>query len=282
LSSASLLPALLLAQTPAMEPAPVAPVATAPAPVAETLPEPAPAAVAPAVLPDAPPAPAPAARPGYQEGEGDPMEGFNRRMFRIHDGIDRALFRPLAMGYKTAVPKPARDGLRNVIGNLTEPIVFLNYLLQFKFGKAAETLARFTLNSTVGVGGLIDVANDEGIDLPHRHNGLGNTLAYYGVKSGPYLFLPFIGPTTLRDILSTPVDGSVLPVAVGYPFDRLDYQLSSGLVSGLGERVEADAELKSLFATAVDPYATLRSVWLQDRTAEIAALKGKTADPLDS
>ena len=206
-------------------------------------------------------------------------------MFNAHQKFDSAVLRPVALGYKHAVPRAVRAGVHNALSNLTEPIVFLNFLLQFKLGKAAETLARFVVNSTIGLGGLIDVARTRGIDLPHRPNGFGDTLGFYGVGPGPYLFLPFVGPTDLRDFLGGQGDALVLPLAVGKPFDRLEYQIPKAVVSGLDQRVEADADLEALFASAVDPYATLRSVYLQDRAGEIAALKGQAAaapSPIDT
>ena len=160
-----------------------------------------------------------------RHAKGDPLEGVNRRFYRSQEKFDRAFFRPAALGYKHAVPAPVRSGLRNFFSNLGEPIVFLNYLLQLKPGKAAETLTRFAINSTIGLGGVIDLAKQPSIRLPHRPNGLGNTLGYYGVKPGPYLFLPFVGPTTLRDLLGGQADGLVLPLAVGSPFDRIEYQI---------------------------------------------------------
>ncbi len=217
----------------------------------------------------------PTSRPKPRHARGDPLEGFNRGMFGIHQTLDKAIYRPVAMGYKHIVPKPARSGLRNFFTNLTEPIVFLNYLLQLKPGKAAETFARFGINSTLGLAGFFDIAKREDFKLPHRDNGFGSTLARYGVGPGPYLFLPFLGPSTLRDFVGTPVDGAVLPVAIGVPFDRAEYQLASGLLIGLDRRAEADPELRALFAGAVDPYATLRSAFLQSRAAEVAELRGR-------
>ena len=234
--------------------------------------------------PLADPATAPADAPVVVDGKtpGDPYEKFNRSNFRRHQKFDRALLRPAAMGYKQAVPKPARDGIRNLFSNIGEPLVFLNYLLQLKFGKAVETLTRFTINSTLGFGGLLDLAKTPGIRLPHRPNGLGDTLGFYGVKPGPYLFLPFVGPTTVRDLLGGQAEGLVLPLAVGKPFDQLYYQIPRGVLTGLDRRAEADAELRALFDGAVDPYATLRSVYLQDRQGEIDALKGRGRRTVDT
>ena len=199
-------------------------------------------------------------------------------MFGLHQALDKSIYRPVAMGYQHVVPKPVRSGLRNFFSNLTEPVVFLNYLLQFKFGKAAETLVRFTVNSTLGVGGFFDIAKTKEFNLPHRNNSFGDTLAYYGVGPGPYLFLPLVGPTTLRDVLGGPLDGAVLPLAVGKPFTDWRYQFSSGAITGLDLRAESDPELRALFGGAVDPYATLRSVWLQNRAAEVAGLRHHRVD----
>jgi phospholipid-binding lipoprotein MlaA len=235
--------------------------------------------------PLADPANAPASETAVQvDGKtpGDPLEKFNRGMFRRHQKFDRAILRPAAMGYKHAVPKPARDGIRNVFSNIGEPLVFLNFLLQLKIGKAVETLTRFAINSTLGFGGLVDLAKTPGVALPHRPNGLGDTLGFYGVEPGPYLFLPFVGPTTLRDLIGGQAEGLVLPLAVGEPFDQLYYQLPRGVLTGLDRRAESDAELKALFDGAIDPYATLRSVYLQDRQGEIDHLKGRGARRVDA
>lgn len=295
-----LLPAVALIAAPAQDqqkvPPPPPPV-VAPAPVAGSDPVVAPVAP-PSPATDSPPTTSSAASPEFADplsdpetaspaaaseapfratavnpDQGDPLEGFNRAMFGLHQVLDKSIYRPLAMGYQHVVPKPARAGLRNFLGNLTEPVVFLNYLLQFKFGKAAETLARFTINSTLGIGGLFDVAKTKDFNLPHRNNSFGDTLAYYGVGPGPYLFLPLVGPTTLRDVLGGPLDGAVLPLAVAKPFADWRYQLSSGVIAGLDLRAESDPELRALFGGAVDPYATLRSVWLQNRAAEVEALR---------
>lgn len=240
----------------------------------------------PATTQPAAPAPAPAeAQPARTRTKGDPFEGFNRRMFAFNQKFDRAIFGPLALTTGKVIPKPVRSGIRNFLRNLGEPIVFLNDLLQLKPKRALQTLARFTINSTIGVGGLVDVAKSA--KLPHRGNSFGNTLAHYGVGPGPYLFLPLVGPTTLRDIGAQQLDRAVLPVAIGSPFNRLDWQLGTGVLAGIDQRITADDDLRALLGGAADPYATLRSVYLQNRKAEIEAIKGKAAattmfdDPLD-
>ena len=203
---------------------------------------------------------------------GDPLESFNRKSFRTQQGFDRRFYRPVAFAFKHVVPGPIRTALRHFFSNLGEPIVFLNYVLQLKPGKAIETATRFAINSTLGLAGTVDVAKGPAIRLPHRPNGLGDTLGYYGVKPGPYLFLPFVGPTTLRDLFGNAADGAILAPTVGTPFDKLYYQLPRAVLPGLDQRVEADSDLHALMVGAVDPYATLRSVYLQDRASEIRQL----------
>lgn len=236
--------------------------------------------------------PAPSAAPvetakSIGHAPGDPLEGFNRHMFAIHQKVDRAVFRPVALGYRHVVPKPVRSGFRNFFHNLGEPLVFLNDLLQFKPGRAARTLTRFLINSSIGIGGIMDVAKTRNVGLPHHPNGFGDTLGYYGVGPGPYIFLPLVGPSTLRDFVGGQSEGFVLPLAVGTPFDRWQFQMTRAVVNGLDTRAEADADFKALLDSAVDPYATLRSVYLQDRVAEIQGLHSgggtttTTGSPLD-
>ncbi|OYY91861.1 MAG: hypothetical protein B7Y45_01780 [Sphingomonas sp. 28-66-16] len=201
-------------------------------------------------------------------------------MFSVQQSFDRALFRPAALGYRKLFPKALRTILRHGLSNLTEPFVFLNDLLQLRPKRAAKTLARFVINSSIGIGGLLDVA--KAAKLPHRNNGFGNTLAHYGVGPGPYLFLPLIGPTTLRDFIADQSENFVPPIVIGrplYPFYKIEYQAPRLVIGGLDLRAESDEELTTIMASAVDPYATLRSVYLQNRAAEIAENEGKKASP---
>lgn len=220
-------------------------------------------------------APAPSSSPPpRQHAKGDPLEGFNRDLFSVHTALDKALFRPLALGAGKVVPKPVRSGLNNFLRNLSEPIVLLNDLLQLRFKKAGRTFTRFFVNSTLGIGGLIDLAKKEGV--PREPNGFGNTLAKYGVGPGPYLFLPLVGPTNFRDLAGGQADGLVLPLAVGKPFSRIEYIAGRTLILGIEQRRELDREYQALIDGAADPYATFRSVFLQNRAAEVAALRGKS------
>ncbi len=205
---------------------------------------------------------------------GDPLANINATSFEITQSVDRAFVEPIAAVYRDDFPKPLRKGLKNFFRNLLEPVVFLNYLLQLKPGKAFETLGRFAVNSTLGLAGLVDVAKNEPFNLPYRRNGFANTLGYYGVGPGPFLVLPLIGATTLRDLMGGLLDQSVLPVAVGKPFSSLKYSIPAYTVNSLEFRIEFDERLVAINA-ADDPYTALREIYLCQREADIAALKNR-------
>ncbi|MBD2843102.1 MlaA family lipoprotein [Erythrobacter rubeus] len=208
------------------------------------------------------------------ERERDPMGAVNETSYRITQQLDDVFVEPLAYGYRDGLPGPIRDGLGNVVRNLREPANFLNFLLQLKIGKAFETLGRFALNSTFGLAGLIDVAGMPGIGLPYRRNGFANTLGFYGVDTGAYLYLPITGATTVRDLIGSTLDQAVLPVAVGAPFNTFEYAAPYFVISNLEARLEVDEELERIEDT-VDPYAARRDTYLARREREIAALRGE-------
>lgn len=210
----------------------------------------------------------------------DPAEAINVEAFQLVQGADAALVAPVAEAYEEAVPSPVRKGIGNFLNNLLEPVVALNFLLQLKPGKAAETLGRFAINTTFGVGGLVDVAKTKPFNLPRRPNGFSNTLGFYGVKPGPYFFLPLIGPTTLRDMIGGGIDGLVYPIAIGQPFTQLHYTLPAGTLSSLNSRIANDCELRALNEDTSDPYAATRDYYLWRRQAQIDELKGKEPAPL--
>ena len=204
----------------------------------------------------------------------DPMVAVNEASFRITQQVDAVLVEPLADGYRSGLPGPLRDGLGNVVRNLREPANFLNFLLQGKIGKAAETLARFSINSTLGFGGLIDMAEKPGIGLPYRRNGFANTLGFYGVGGGPYLYVPIAGATNVRDLIGNTLDQTLLPFAVGKPFDTPEYGIPLFVVTNLDSRVALDEEIERLNET-VDPYGARRDIYLYRRARDIALLKGE-------
>ena len=245
----------------------------------------APATPSPAITAETPASPAPTPPPESDQNDivvtarhgappGDPLIGINGVSYEAVQAVDEAIIAPVAHGYEHGIPKPVRSGIHNFLNNLDEPIVFVNFLLQLKPGKAAETLGRFAINSTVGVGGLIDVAKKKPFNLPRRSNGLADTLGYYGVGPGPYFFLPLIGPTTLRDMAGRIVDLSLVPTVAGKPFNDPIFALGKGTISSLDERVENDEQIRKARESA-DPYTTSREYYLQKRREEIAALHSK-------
>lgn len=211
---------------------------------------------------------------GERSSKVDPMQAVNQASYDAVQAVDDAVIAPVAKVYEKGVPRPVRMGLRNFLRNLTEPIVALNFLLQLKPGKAAETVGRFAINTTIGVGGLIDVAKNKPFNLPYRRNGFAYTMGYYGIGPGPYMFLPLVGPTTLRDVVGLTLDRFLLPVAVGGPLRNPGYVYGSFVIRSLDERVAND-ELFKRIREETNPYASYRELYLKSRQAEIDALKGK-------
>jgi phospholipid-binding lipoprotein MlaA len=195
---------------------------------------------------------------------GDPLERMNRATYKFNDAIDRALLRPVATGYKKGVPRVVRTGISNVLSNLAFPTTIVNDLLQLKLKDAAIDLGRFVLNSTLGIGGLLDPATHFGI---RRNNeDFGQTLGRWGVPAGPYVVLPLIGPSTLRDAPSTLIDAQTdLRV-------QLDLESEERLALAGLSVVEARAGLLDIdqsIAEAYDPYAFVRDAWLQRREYKV-------------
>lgn len=197
---------------------------------------------------------------------GDPLERSNRRLFAFNEVLDRRVVRPAAVFVHHALPRPVRVATGNFLRNLGEPVVALNDGLQGRPGPAGEAVARFVMNSTVGVGGLADVATGAG--APHHDNGFALTLGRWGVGPGAYLYAPVLGPSTVRDSIGSVMDLATNPFGyVGLPAAAT---LAPGVTSGLETRARLDPDLKSLHAVSTDPYATLRSFYLQSQAAKVA------------
>ena len=208
----------------------------------------APAAQAPAV----PQAPDSAAR--------DPWEKLNRFFFVGNAVVDKVALRPVSIFYKRVTPRPARDGVHNVIDNLGEPVVIINHALQLKPKRTVAMIGRFALNSTVGIGGLFDVASRAG--LPEQSTDFGKTLGRYGVGDGPYLFL--IGPSTVRDSAGQLVDIFLDPFTYINYSGRTYFTASRAALQTVDARYRADPTLRYVEKTSTDPYAVLRSAYLQN------------------
>jgi phospholipid-binding lipoprotein MlaA len=207
----------------------------------------------------------------------DPFESFNRKGYAIHEFIDRIILRPAALTYEALIPKPIRTGLRQVISNMQEPGVMANDMLQGHPVRAAKTLGRFVANSTFGIGGLFDVAQYNG--MPHHDNGFSDTFGRYGAPAGPYLFVPLVGPKTIRDVIGGMVDITTDPFTWARFRQRTLIINTRTVVGGIDMRAEADQELKAIDAMSTDSYASLRSLYLQDRAAEVLDVTTGGAPP---
>jgi len=202
---------------------------------------------------------------GVRADDRDPFEGFNRGVYKFNDAADRYLLKPAAQGYVAAVPLPARTAFSNFLGNFEDIPIALNNLLQGKVSAAASDIGRVLLNSTRGVLGFVDVASDIGLE---KHNeDFGQTLGYWGMKPGPYLVLPLLGPSSLRDASALPVD--YLFSVREYAFESIPVRNS---VTGL-DLVNTRANLlgadQTLEEAALDKYSFLRNFYLQRRQSLI-------------
>ncbi len=204
----------------------------------------------------------------------DPYEGFNRKMFAFNNGVDKYALSPAATAYKTVTPEFARDRVTDFFRNIRNPVIFANDVLQGEPERAGTTFARFGINTTVGILGLWDPASRMGLE---RHNeDFGQTLAVWGVESGPYLVMPLLGPTTPRDLVGFGADRAMDPVAwVKFDDDwetNLAIRGGMGVVNGLNVRVRMDDQIDTLNAQP-EPYIALRRIYSSSRQAEI--LNGK-------
>jgi phospholipid-binding lipoprotein MlaA len=215
----------------------------------------------------------PEALAAYKEAN-DPLEPMNRYFFELNFAADELLFKPLAGWYYVGLPNFAQDGVRNVIRNVHSPVVLANDLFQGETDRAGVTVSRFLVNSTMGLGGLFDIASRMGLD--YHDEDFGQTLAVHGVGEGPYLMLPLLGPSNPRDAVGMAVDMLFDPLTYVGIFGGVD---NIGLGAALAEGVDTRARnLKTLDAIrkgSLDYYATIRSLYRQHRNDEIN--NGKSA-----
>ena len=191
----------------------------------------------------------------------DPLERYNRAMFSFNETMDRAILKPVAKGYDWLLPGILSTAVTNFFSNLDDIVVFANSLLQLKIQKAGETSARLVWNTTFGLLGLIDVASH--MDLPKQNEDFGQTLATWGVDSGPYFVLPFLGPSTVRDGLAVPVDWFLFdPI---FQDKELNVTLTALAIRYTDQRAGLLKAGDIIDATAPDKYAFLRDAYLQRR-----------------
>lgn len=190
----------------------------------------------------------------------DPLEGYNRAMYSFNDHADRIIIKPAAKVYNTVIPEPISHGVSNFFSNLNEITVILNDLLQLKFGQAFHDTGRFVLNSTVGIGGLFDVAGYAGYEK-HEED-FGQSLGVWGVGPGPYLVLPIFGPRDLRDTVGLVGDYFTDPVTY---IDDNGTRNAFRAVRAVDTRANLLKAEKVLDEAAIDEYTYVRDAYLQRR-----------------
>jgi phospholipid-binding lipoprotein MlaA len=204
-----------------------------------------------------------ASAPGRTTND-DPLQGFNRGVYKFNTVVDKATLKPVAKGYQKITPQWMRTGVSNFFSNLGEPWTVLNELFQGKPKAMGQQTGRFLINTVLGVGGFIDVASK--MNLPAQNEDFGQTLAVWGVPSGPYVVLPILGPSTIRDGLGR------VPDYFGHPLTYADvnWKVRTGLA--VTSAVSAREKLLSIEGTldkAYDKYGVLRDVWVQQREYQI-------------
>ncbi len=190
----------------------------------------------------------------------DPYENFNRRVFAFNMAVDRAFMRPIARVYDYILPWPAKQGAGNFFANIGSTSIVANELLQLHFSQAVAEMARIVINTTVGIGGLFDVASRLGLEQDTEDFGL--TLGVWGSRDTPYLVLPFLGPSTLRDAVGTPVDYLLFSIWPHIKSNTLRYSLTAGnLLQRRAKLLAGDEVIDQSF----DPYIFMRDAYLQRR-----------------
>ena len=234
---------------------PAAPVAAPPAPVEPV-----------AAAPSTTPLPTETAITPASSRE-DPLEGVNRRLYGLNLVLDRYLFRPVAVSYKRLLPKPVRKGIHNALRNWDEPGIAMNDVLQRRFSDAGRSAFRFGVNTTVGLAGFFDIASAQGVI--HHENGFALTLARYRVGNGAYLYLPFVGPTTARELFGAVVDIFTNPLNNVRHIKSSALEKVQTVVSVIDTRASLDDDLHDIAVTATDPYASIRSIYLQTLQSQV-------------
>jgi phospholipid-binding lipoprotein MlaA len=218
-----------------------------------------------------PPADDPDAVADFKETN-DPLEPMNRVFYDVNDALDTVLLRPLAVAYHHVVPDPVRNGVHNALDNLSSPVALADDMLSGKSRRAGDTMMRFLINSTVGVGGIFEVA--DGWGYPAHETDFGMAMASWGIPPGPFLYLPMLGPTDPRDATGFGVDIALDPltwVGTGQTVSILDWTRFGVSVVDARERVLEPMD--QIEKTALDPYGTFRSLYRQHRQGQIDKMR---------
>lgn len=216
----------------------------------------------------------PAARAAFEEAN-DPLEPMNRAIFDVNMTIDKAVLKPVAVGYRDVVHSDIRNSIRNFFNNVASPVIFINDVLQGEASRASDTAVRFFVNSTAGMLGFFDVAAEYGLE---RHSeDFGQTLAVWGVDDGPYIMLPLYGPSNVRDTVGRVASSFMNPFTYWASNNDLTLvRLGTSIIDGIDKRSRHIDDLDDIEKNALDFYATLRSLYRQNRRSEI--LNGDVTD----
>lgn len=194
----------------------------------------------------------------------DPLEGYNRAMFKFNDTVDKVALKPVATAYKTVTPSFVQTGVGNFFGNLSDVWSAVNNLLQGKGEAGLQDVVRVSMNSTFGLLGLIDIASQAG--LPKHNEDFGQTLGWYGVQPGPYVMLPLLGPSTVRDTVALPLDITGDPWRYKDPVSVRNI----GTVTRVVDKRAALLDATNLMeAAALDRYEFIRDGFLQARESKV-------------
>jgi len=197
---------------------------------------------------------------GANQTPGDPFEGYNRAMFSFNDGVDRAVLKPVATAYKDVTPSFVQTGVSNFFGNIGDVWTMINNFLQGKVENGLNDFMRIALNTTFGFGGVLDIASEAGLQ---KHNeDFGQTLGTWGVSSGPYVVLPLLGPSTLRDTAGLPADIYGNPWTYVTP---VDVRNTGAVVRVVDQRATLLGATNLMEEAALDRYSFMRDAYLQRR-----------------
>lgn len=211
-----------------------------------------------------------------KETNNDPFESYNRVMTNFNFKVNRYVYQPVAKAYRKATPSIIRTGVDNVATNLQQPVIFVNSLLQFDFESAAQTFGRFFTNTTLGVLGLFDVATTLNVEAPKKD--FGQTLYVWGIKQGgPYLVLPFLGPSNVRDAIGTGINFFIDPLDWTLPKSEKRLLWWRYAFWGVSVMEKSTDLLSNIEKSSVDPYTTLKTMSEQNREAFLSPQKKESA-----
>jgi phospholipid-binding lipoprotein MlaA len=210
---------------------------------------------------------------GPSANPADPFERVNRGIYGFNDGVDRAVIRPVATAYRDAVPSLVRAGVNNFFGNLSDVWSLANNVMQLKVQNSAETFMRLNVNTFFGLGGLLDIASEA--NLPRHEEDFGLTLGHWGVPAGPYVMLPLLGPSTVRDAAALPVDRFGNPLSAIHDIGVRNSLEALHLVDKRSQYLRAS---QLIDAAALDRYSFTRDAFLQRRRSDARDGKGAGAE----